>query len=304
MSEPLHLLIADAAALPDPPPLPALSALLARLRPAGSAEADDACPATPLELALARAHRLPGAPGRVPWAAFETGTVGTPCAWLTPCHWQLGLDHARLLDPAALALTEDASRALLAAVAPLLAEDGVTLTFERPDAWLAQGELLRGLHTWSLPRALQRPLTPDLLPQAPTPAHGARLRRLQAEVQMLLHAHPVNQAEARHVPVNALWIAGAGALDAPLPPNPQVLLERGLSQLPPQADAAQRRAAWQAIDAGSLAQLRRVLAGGGDVRLTLCGPRRAVGCASARGLGAALSKLLRPLRVRDLLSQL
>jgi len=304
MSEPFHLLIADAAPLPDPPPLPALTALLARLRPAGSVAADDACPATPLELALARAHGLPGAPGRVPWAAFETGTVGTPCAWLTPCHWQLGLDHARLLDPAELALTESESRALLAAAAPLLAEDGVTLTYARPDAWLAQGELLRDLSTWSLSRALARPLTPDLLPQAPTPAHGARLRRLQAEVQMLLHAHPVNQADTRPWPVNALWIAGAGALDAPLPPNPRVHVERRLSPLPPEADAAQRRAAWQAIDAGSLTQLRRVLAGGGDARLTLCGPRRAVSCASARGLGAALSNLLKPLRLQNLLSQL
>ena len=105
--EPFHLLIADAAPLladgAAPPPLPALpqlDALLKRLRVTETIACDDDAPDTPLERALARAHGLPGAPGQVPWAAFETVTVGTPCAWLRPCHWQLGMDHITLLDPA------------------------------------------------------------------------------------------------------------------------------------------------------------------------------------------------------------
>ena len=82
-AEPLHLLIADAARPPDAPPppwpaLPQLQALLGRMRLQHTIEADEDSPATPFELALARAHGLPGAPGHIPWAAFETGTVGTP----------------------------------------------------------------------------------------------------------------------------------------------------------------------------------------------------------------------------------
>jgi hypothetical protein len=123
---------------------------------------------------------------------------------------------------------------------------------------------------------------------------------------MLLYHHPVNEAReaARRWPVNALWISGAGVLDAPLPPSPQVLVEPGLAQLPPDCSADDWRAAWQAIDAGAAAQLRRVLAGGGDARLTLCGPRRAIGFAPARGLGAKISSLLRPQRLTEAREQL
>ena len=311
--EPFHLLIADAAPprlegdpIPALPPLPTLDALLTHMRQADIIEADDDCPATPFEMALARAHRLPGAPGRVPWAAFESGIAGTPCAWFKPCHWQLGMGHAQLIESAALALTEDESRALLAAVRPLLAEDGVTLTRTRPDAWLAQGELLRGLSAWSMRRAQQQTLAPEMLAQAPTPTQNAHLRRLQAELQMLLHDHPVNEARerARRYPVNALWIDGAGALEALLPPDPHVEVESRLADLPPEASLEQFHAAWRAIDGGSLARLRRVLDGGGDARLTLCGPRRAITCAPARGLGARISRIVKPLRFQNLYQQL
>ena len=290
-SAPLHLLIADAASPAGEGGWPALDALLARMRPAGGIEAEDGCPATPLEIALARAHHLPGEPGRVPWAAFESGIVGTPCAWLRPCHWQLGMDHARLMGGDELALTEAESRALLAAAQPLLADDGVTIGYAQPGAWLARGELLRGLRVWSLRRALQHPSTGsrrgpvmrDMLPQAP-----ARLRRLQSELEMLLHDHPVNAARenAGRPTVNALWIDGAGALDALPPPNARVLIEPALP------------------GDGGLAQLRRALDGGDDARLTLCGPRRALAFAPARGLRDKISNLFSPQRFRSLRDKL
>lgn len=310
--EPFHLLIADAAPLladgAAPPPLPALpqlDALLKRLRVTETIACDDDAPDTPLERALARAHGLPGAPGQVPWAAFETGTVGTPCAWLRPCHWQLGMDHITLLDPALLDLSEAESRALLAAVQPLLQEDGIALRYVRPDAWLAEGELFRSLATSSMARAAQQPLTRDALAAAPTPAQSAHLRRLQNELQMLLYTQPVNDAreQAKRWPVNALWIEGAGLLDAPTPQNPGVRVE---SRLAPAAtpDLAAWQAAWQAIDADSVAQLARQLASGADVRLTLCGPRRALTLRPATGLGARVSSLFSPLRLSDLRNQL
>jgi hypothetical protein len=42
----------------------------------------------------------------------------------------------------------------------------------------------------------------------------ASMRRLMNEIQMLLHAHPVNQARERNgqMPVNSLWLWGEGAL--------------------------------------------------------------------------------------------
>ncbi|MCB2037530.1 MAG: phosphoglycerate mutase, partial [Ottowia sp.] len=118
-SEPLrHLLVPDAAPLPgvsaDLPPLPNLAALLARLRVEHTLAPGADSPASPHELAAARANGLHGEPGRIPWAAFESGTVGTPCAWLRPVHLQLGMDAIQLLPPEALQLDDPASQALLA----------------------------------------------------------------------------------------------------------------------------------------------------------------------------------------------
>lgn len=308
--EPPHLLIADAtpalpagATLPALPPLPRLDALLRRLQRADTLTCDDDAPDTPFERALARAHGLPGAPGQVPWAAFDSGSVGTPCAWLRPCHWQLGMDHVTLLPPGQLGLTDAESRALLAAVQSLLQDDGIALHYQRPDAWLAQGELLRGLSTWSMARAARQPLTREVLSLAPTPEHGARLRRLQNELQMLLYTQPVNEAreQARQWPVNALWIDGAGQLDHALAPRPGVRVEQRLSAA---ADLPAWQAAWQAIDADSVAQLGQRLAAGEDLRLTLCGPRRALTLRPGRGLAFRLSSLFRPQRLSDLREQL
>lgn len=312
MPETFHLLIADAhpllpegSALPALPPLPRLEALLRRLQVSDTLTCDDDAPDTPLERALARAHGLPGAPGQVPWAAFDTATLGTPCAWLRPCHWQLGMDHITLLPPEQLLLTEAESRALLAAVQPLLQEDGLTLTYQRPDAWLAQGELLRGLTTWSMARAAQQPLTREVLSHAPTPAQSAHLRRLQNELQMLLYTQPVNDAreQARQPPVNALWTEGAGVLEQAIAPNPAVQVD---ARLAPAAtpDLAAWQAAWQAIDADSVAQLAQQLAAGADVRLTLCGPRRAITLKRGTGLGFRVSSLFSPQRLSSLREQL
>lgn len=307
--EPLHLLIADAALPPDAPPppwpaLPQLQALLGRMRLQHTIEADEDSPATPFELALARAHGLPGAPGHIPWAAFETGTVGTPCAWFRPCHWQVGMDQVSLLDPHELALTEAESRALLAALQPLLAEDGLVLRYAAPDRWLAQGERLRGLACASMARALQRPLTPDALTQASDAAQGAHLRRLQSELQMLLYTQPVNDAReaARRYPVNAVWIEGAGTLDTATPPNRAVRTDTRLQAPPASTDAYQR--AWQAIDREALAPLLAAQQAGAPGQLTLCGARRAITLVSVHGLTQRLASKIRPLRLSDLRTQL
>lgn len=311
-AEPLHLLIADTAlppgapagSLPELPPLPHLQALLARMRLQATLEVDEDSPATPFEQALARAHGLPGAPGRVAWAAFDTGTVGTPCAWLRPCHWQVGMDQVSLLEPGELALGEAESRALLAALQPLLQDEGLSLRYVAPDRWLAQGELLRGLSTASMARALQQPLTPELLTAAPDAAQGARLRRLQGELEMLLYQQPVNDAReaARRYPVNAVWIEGAGVLDAPVPPRSGVRTDTRL-QAPPASTADYVRA-WQALDDEALAPLRTAQRAGAKVALTLCGARRALTLASVHGLIPSFLNKMHPLRASHLRNQL
>lgn len=312
-----HVLIANAwpaapllrPGLPPPPPpqAPHLQALVRSLRVTDRLRLDSADPSqglhTPLELLLAKAHGLPAdAQGALPWAAFETATTAQPCAWMRPCHWQLGLDQVQVLPPSELNLSADDSRALMQTVQTLLAEDGVQLDWQRSDAWLAQGERLRTVRAPSIERASLQSLSPQALQRGSDPGQSAWLQRLMGELQMLLYEHPVNQArEAAGLwPINAIWIDGAGALDAPLPPASGVWVERRLDGLHA-GDVAQRQQQWQAIDAELGHALRAALQAHQPVQLSLCGPQHAITLSSPRHLLERLRLPLRPLRWAALL---
>ena len=119
----------------------------------------------PHERALARLCALPAPDGLIPLAAWQVrqdgGDPGDGAwAWITPCHWQIGTDHARMGPPQELQLDPEDSRALLAAMHPYFAEDGITLDYHAPLRWLARGELFRQLPTASLDRAVGGVLDP------------------------------------------------------------------------------------------------------------------------------------------------
>jgi hypothetical protein len=286
MPDKLHLIIPGALLsrgageppLPLPPLTTNLRALLAAMAPGERLECGEDDPSTPFELALAQAHKLPRSPGQIPWAAFETGTTGRPCAFITLCHWQVGADHVRLSPPGDLALDDYSASALLAAMAPYFLEDGITLApGGRPGTWLATGEVFRDLRSVSLDTLLGRHLTRSLLDGAGTPA--ATLRRLQNEMQMLLYTHPVNETRQQQglAPVNSFWVSGAGVLEQAVPAAPQVRVDARLQTAAQRGDAAAHAAAWQAVDSDSCAALLAVLRAGGEARLTLCGDRAAQG---------------------------
>ncbi|MDP3522619.1 MAG: phosphoglycerate mutase [Hydrogenophaga sp.] len=272
-----HLLIpavtapdGSTAALP-----PHLLRLLRHMAPTERIDCGDNSPAMPHELALAREHGLPADAGHTPWAAFDTATVGTPCAWVRPCHWQIGAQHVALADPDSLALDAAQSEALMLAAAPYFAEDGISLAQHSPGAWLATGEVFRGLRTWSLERATGRAIGPEML-QAST-GHHPGLRRLQSEMQMLFYTHPVSDERQALglLPVNAFWITGAGVLEQAVPPRAHVTVDQRL--LPPTraADNAAHAAAWLTIDADIAAHWLPRAEAGEALRVTLCGERAA-----------------------------
>jgi hypothetical protein len=278
MSDKLHLLIPGAAPQAGAPAvdwgrLPNLRALLAALAPADRIALDEDSLSTPFEVALARANGLPDEPGRIPWAAFETGTTGTPCAWIKPCHWRVGADHILLTPPQALALDKETSEELLRAMAPYFQEDGIELRSHGllAGAWLGTGEPLRGLSTLSMDRAVHQRLTPSVFDAA-----GPVLRRLQNEMQMLLYTHPANDARQERglLPVNSFWVAGAGVLERAVAPRAQVRVEPRLCDAQPGGPAAHAQA-WREVDAGSCAMLLARLRAGAQVQLTLCGERAA-----------------------------
>ncbi|MCW5653825.1 phosphoglycerate mutase [Hydrogenophaga sp.] len=278
-----HLLIPFAAGHQLPRPeraddeLPHLAELLRRLRPQAQTVCEPDSPAMPYEQVLAGLLGLPAEPGRTPWAAFETRTTGLPCGWVKPCHLQVGADQVRLGDTALLALEEADSRALLEAAAPYFAEDGMRLSYMNPTAWLATGEPLRDLLTWSTERLAGRQLAPDVL-RFNGSRFAALWRRLQNEMQMLFYTHRVNDERAQRgqLPVNAIWLSGAGELATLPAPAPHVVVDNRLCDSALALDATAYRQAWQTVDADSCSQLLQDCRAGQPVRLTLAGERSAI----------------------------
>ena len=119
--------------------LPQLTRLLNRWTLVGQHQGDEYSLTPPHEHALAQAlgWRLE-ADGVTPWAARQAARRDRPCAWFTPCHWSVGMEQVTLLPPDGLDLREDESGALLQALAPWAQEDGLTLSMETPQRWLAE----------------------------------------------------------------------------------------------------------------------------------------------------------------------
>lgn len=320
MSDTTHLLV-PYVALSSPPAqealaglaLPHLDRLLARLTPLASDLGDEDDRSAPHERALARALGLPSADGRIPWAAWQVQQMDSPppaapgAAWafVSPCQWQVRTDHVTLEDPQALGLDETASRALLGILAPWFAQDGITLHYDQPTRWLAQGDVFAGLATASLERVLHR----DVRAWLPASEQAAGLRRLHSEMQMLLYTHAFNDAREaqRQPPVNAFWIYGAGALlhQAPAPTGPAPQVDATLQGAALRQDWGAWQSAWQALDAGPIAQLERHVAGGGAAQLTLCGERSALSWHTApRSLWQKINRVFKPQRFAGVREQL
>lgn len=228
------------------------------------------------EQAHARLRGLDAADGCIPWAALaqadeggQTHTGG--CAWVTPAHWQIGMDHILMLDPDMLALQDAQSRELMQAMVPYFAQDGIVLEFHSPLRWLARGEALAALPSASLDRVCGA----DVRPWMPA---TATLRRLQNEMQMLLYTHPVNDARTAQglQPVNSFWVHGSGRLDGPMPTAPAPTLANGLRQSALQGDWDGWARAWQQLDQTACGDLLDELRAGRPATLVLCSERKAL----------------------------
>jgi hypothetical protein len=228
-------------------------------------------PHLPHERALARALGWDLTPA-LPWAAWSQAQAGQanpqPQAWITPCHWQVGMDQVLMHDPARLQLSDEESQQLLHAMQPFLKEDGLQVTWHSALTWHAQGDMLADLPTASLDRVIGA----NVKHWMPESAAARPLRRLQSEMQMLLYNHPVNDArEARRQPtVNSFWLHGAGVLPAQTPTDAPALLADGLRAAALQGHAQAWQAAWQELDATVLAAALTQLQSHGALRLTLC----------------------------------
>jgi hypothetical protein len=269
--------------------LPNLQRLLRRLAVEAEDAGDGASLSPPHERALARAHGLEVVDGLIPLAALQVqqaGGEGTGegWAWISPSHWNVGRDHIAMALQRDLQLDAEDSQALLAAMQPWFAEDGIALTYQAPLRWLARGDIFRRLPTASLDRVVGRTIDRWL----PAGEAGAPVRRLQQEMQMLLYTLPLNDARQRGglLPVNSFWASGSGALPAAAAPRaPGLQVTPHLRDAALLGDWAAWAAGWQRLDARECALLLQELERGRPVRITLCGEAGARTWSSAAASG-------------------
>ncbi|WP_354678197.1 hypothetical protein [Cupriavidus plantarum] len=206
--------------------LPALGKLLTRATPGPRERHDDPfLRSLPQERWLASRAGLPT--DRVPTAPYmrmadlrqtdAAALANAPNdaldgAWacLQPVHIHAARDHLVLVHPEQLDLRPDEATALRAAIDELLAEAGIALETPAPARWYLPEATFGELEATTPLRAAGRNI--DIWLQA-----GARARdwrRLQNEIQMTWHDHPVNearQAEGR-LAVNSVWLHGGGTM--------------------------------------------------------------------------------------------
>jgi hypothetical protein len=135
--------------------------------------------------------------------------------WLcaTPVHLQTRHHALVLADPATLDLDATQSAALAATIAAHVRGDNMVLHTPASGRWYLHCDTAPAISTTALDDVVGR----DVQPYLPKGADALRWHRLLTEIQMLLHAHPVNDAReaAGRLPVNSVWLWGGGTLPAP-----------------------------------------------------------------------------------------
>jgi hypothetical protein len=193
---------------------PALGALLSRTSSVRRVPMTDTAHALPHETWLARELGLirDNHDGHTPFAAAAMRGFGLePGAgrWhiVTPAHIQIARSHLMMADTRQVSLDDADGRALFDAARKLCEEIGHELRFGDAHTWFLRADGWTGFDTASPDTVANMDLT-DFMPKG---AQAQAYRRLQNEVQMAWHAHPVNAArEARRLPVvNAFWVWGA-----------------------------------------------------------------------------------------------
>ena len=190
---------------------PALAALLSRTSSYERIAVNDAVRALPHEQWLAGALGLAdgGRPALAAAAMRGRGIAPSEGTWfiVNPAHVEIARTHLLMADLRHLQLSEADSRALFDAAQPSFEEAGHALAWGDAQTWYMRADDWAGLDTATPDAAVGMDLT-DWMPAG---SQAAAFRRLQNEVQILWHTHPVNAArEARRLPpVNAFWLWGA-----------------------------------------------------------------------------------------------
>ena len=202
---------------------PALASLVTRTSAHRREELDTFSRALPHETWLARQFGLEqgmrkrGSPPVAAAAARAYGLEADAGSWflLHPMHLQLTRNHGLLTDQRQLDLPEDESHSLFDAAKPLFDEIGKLLLYGDARTWFVRADDWDELNTATADAALGQNVA-LCLPQGPAERDW---RKLHNEIQMLWHAHPVNEERQRRgeKPVNSAWLWGGAAATADTP---------------------------------------------------------------------------------------
>jgi hypothetical protein len=203
--------------------LPSFALLAARAKAGRLQTTDGFARALPHEAWLAERFTLQaglvqgGSPPIAPAAMAAYGLEAGQGRWfvLQPAHLHVARDHLVLTDQRQLALDEQESRALFGSAQALLADVGVPLLYGDARTWFLRAGDWRDLQTSTVDAACGHNI--DIwMPKGPD---ERAWRKLQNEIQMEWHAHPVNEArDARGLkPVNSVWLWGGGERGADVP---------------------------------------------------------------------------------------
>ena len=158
------------------------------------------------------------------WLAHEHGALATAVMrgfglapaeghWFIvhPVHIQLARNHLVLADSRRLRLDEADARSLFDLAKPFFDE----LVWGDTETWFMRADAWQGLDAASPDAAMGSNLA-DWMPSGPT---ALAFKKLQNEIQMLWHEHPVNEARQQRglAPVNSFWMWGGASAAAPQP---------------------------------------------------------------------------------------
>lgn len=147
-----------------------------------------------------------------PIALFGAGTHPGGNFWLSadPVHLQVNRDQLILLAPETLSITDAEAVALCAALNHHFAADGLSFLAPQAHRWYLKTARPPCIHTSSLSRVVGQ----DVDRMLPEGEDRLVWHRIFNEVQMLLHAHPVNEKREQRgaLPINSLWFSGGGTL--------------------------------------------------------------------------------------------
>jgi hypothetical protein len=185
--------------------LGALELLLARARASTA-------PAVSVSRWLLDAFEVQGVEGEaVPLGALtllgEGGDAGDALwARADPVHLRLMRDRLIMVPSPVFALSAEEAQALTGSL-NLHFQDQLEFHAVRPDQWCVR--FAEPVELQAAPSPLEAAGRDANLGRAPGPSRSAALMN---EAQMLLHAHPVNEArEARgELPINSVWLWGGG----------------------------------------------------------------------------------------------